>query len=54
MVRHDREVDFVAKTVEKRNIEAKVEKAPVGEDVEIHGTVTSETMETIIIETKSV
>uniref|UniRef100_A0A8B9XGA2 Golgi associated RAB2 interactor family member 3 n=1 Tax=Bos mutus grunniens TaxID=30521 RepID=A0A8B9XGA2_BOSMU len=52
MVGHDREVDFVAKTVEKRNIEAKVEKAPVGEDVEIHGTVTSETMETIIIETK--
>ncbi|XP_020749102.2 Golgi-associated RAB2 interactor protein 3 [Odocoileus virginianus] len=52
-VGHDREVDFVAKTVEKRNIEAKVEKAPVGEDVEIHGTVTSETMETIIIETKS-
>ncbi|XP_055284692.1 Golgi-associated RAB2 interactor protein 3 [Moschus berezovskii] len=54
MVGRDREVDFVAKTVEKRNIEAMVEKAPVGKDVEIHGTVTSETMETIIIETKSV
>ncbi|XP_043769982.1 protein FAM71B [Cervus elaphus] len=53
-VGHDREVDFVAKTVEKRNIEAKVEKAPVGEDMEIHGSVTSETMETIIIERKSV
>ncbi|XP_061044356.1 Golgi-associated RAB2 interactor protein 3 [Eubalaena glacialis] len=54
MVTHDREVDFVAKTVEKCNIEAKVEKAPVGRDLEICGTMTSETMETIIIESKSI
>ncbi|XP_036705027.1 LOW QUALITY PROTEIN: protein FAM71B [Balaenoptera musculus] len=54
MVTHDREVDVVAKMVEKHNIEAKVEKAPVGQDLEICGTMTSETMETIIIETKSI
>ncbi|XP_059773572.1 Golgi-associated RAB2 interactor protein 3 [Balaenoptera ricei] len=54
MVTHDREVDIVAKTVEKHNIEAKVEKAPAGQDLEICGTMTSETMETIIIETKSI
>ncbi|KAM9104030.1 Golgi-associated RAB2 interactor protein 3 [Megaptera novaeangliae] len=54
MVTHDREVDVVAKTVEKHNIEAKVEKAPVGQDLEICGTMTSKTMETIIIETKSI
>ncbi|EQB77248.1 hypothetical protein CB1_000265004 [Camelus ferus] len=50
---HDREVDIVAKTVEKRNIEAKVEKAPTGQDLGVRGTVTSETTETIIIEAKS-
>ena len=54
MVTHDREVDIVAKTVEKHNIEAKVEKAPTGQDLEICGTMTSETTETIIIETKSI
>ncbi|XP_025722418.1 Golgi-associated RAB2 interactor protein 3 [Callorhinus ursinus] len=51
---HDRGVDFVAKSVEKRNIEAKVEKAPGRKDLEISGTMTSETMETIIIEGKSI
>ncbi|XP_032484325.1 LOW QUALITY PROTEIN: protein FAM71B [Phocoena sinus] len=54
MVTHDREVDFVAKTVEERNIEDKVEKAPVGQDLETFGTMTSEPMETIVIETKSI
>ncbi|XP_058918965.1 Golgi-associated RAB2 interactor protein 3 [Kogia breviceps] len=54
MVTHDKEVDFVAKTAEKCNIEAEVEKAPVGQDLEICGTMTSETMETIIIETRSI
>ncbi|XP_007103913.1 Golgi-associated RAB2 interactor protein 3 [Physeter macrocephalus] len=54
MVTHDREVDFVAKTAEKCNIEAKVEKALVGRDLQICGTMTSEAMETIIIETKSI
>ncbi|XP_020932358.1 protein FAM71B [Sus scrofa] len=53
-VTHDREVDFVAQAVEKRNLEARVEKAPVGQDLEICGTMRSETMETIIIETKSI
>ncbi|XP_044097011.1 protein FAM71B [Neovison vison] len=51
---HDRGLDFVAKTVEKRNIEAKLEKAPGSKDLEISGTMTSETMETIVIEAKSV
>ncbi|KAF6280642.1 family with sequence similarity 71 member B [Rhinolophus ferrumequinum] len=51
---HDREVDFVATTVEKCNIEAKVEKGLVGQDLGICSTVTSETMETIIFETKSI
>ncbi|XP_008690667.1 protein FAM71B [Ursus maritimus] len=50
----DRGVDFVAKSIEKRNIEAKLEKCPGSEDLEISGTVTSETMETIIIEGKSI
>ncbi|XP_045432773.1 protein FAM71B [Pipistrellus kuhlii] len=50
---HDREMDFKAKKVGKRNIEAKVEKAPGGRDLEITGTVTSEVLETIYIETKS-
>ncbi|XP_057563997.1 Golgi-associated RAB2 interactor protein 3 [Hippopotamus amphibius kiboko] len=53
-VTQDREVGFLAKTVEKRNVETKVEKAPAGQDLEIYGTVTSETLETIVIETKSV
>nr|XP_019780466.2 protein FAM71B [Tursiops truncatus] len=53
-VTHDREVDFVAKTVEERNIEAKVEKAPAGRDLETSGTMTSEPMETIVIETQSI
>ncbi|XP_008061175.1 protein FAM71B [Carlito syrichta] len=52
---HDREVDIMAKSVEKRNIEAKVEKTPAGQELElISGTVTSETTEMIIIETKAV
>ncbi|XP_019509516.1 PREDICTED: protein FAM71B [Hipposideros armiger] len=51
---HDREVDFVAKTIEKRNIEAKVEKGLDGRDLGICSTVTSATMETIVIETKSI
>lgn len=51
---HDREVDFVAKTVEKCNIEAKVEKGLVGGDLGICSTVTSEATETIIFETKSI
>ncbi|KAL4684307.1 hypothetical protein H8959_022001 [Pygathrix nigripes] len=52
---HDREVDIVAKMVEKQNIEAKVEKAQGGQELEmISGTVTSETTETIIFETKSI
>lgn len=53
-VTRDREVDFVAKTAEERNIEAKVEKAPAGRDLEISGTMTSEPMETIVIETQSI
>lgn len=44
----------MAQAVEKRNLEARVEKAPVGQDLEICGTMRSETMETIIIETKSI
>ncbi|XP_004428656.1 PREDICTED: protein FAM71B [Ceratotherium simum simum] len=54
VTKHDREVDIVAKTVEKCNIEAKLEKTPDGQDVEICGTMTSETMETIIFEAKSI
>ncbi|XP_001500998.3 Golgi-associated RAB2 interactor protein 3 [Equus przewalskii] len=54
VTKRDTEVDIVAKTVEKCNIEAKLEKTPDGKDVEICGTMTSETMETIIIEAKSV
>uniref|UniRef100_A0A2K6T6B0 Golgi associated RAB2 interactor family member 3 n=1 Tax=Saimiri boliviensis boliviensis TaxID=39432 RepID=A0A2K6T6B0_SAIBB len=49
---HDREVDIVAKMVEKQNIEAKVEKA---QELEvISGTMTSEMTEMIIFETKSI
>ncbi|XP_003782053.1 protein FAM71B [Otolemur garnettii] len=51
----DREVDIMTKTVEKHNIEAKVEKAQEGEELgRISGTMTSETTEMIIFETKSV
>uniref|UniRef100_A0A8C5YG24 Golgi associated RAB2 interactor family member 3 n=2 Tax=Microcebus murinus TaxID=30608 RepID=A0A8C5YG24_MICMU len=50
----DTEVDILTKTVEKRNIEAKVEKAPDGKEVEVlSSSVTSETVEMIIFETKS-
>ncbi|KAF6081113.1 family with sequence similarity 71 member B [Phyllostomus discolor] len=49
-----REVDFVAKKVGKHNIEAKVEKVPGGQDLQICETVTSEMMETIFIENKPV
>ncbi|XP_017500179.3 Golgi-associated RAB2 interactor protein 3 [Manis javanica] len=48
-----RDVDFVAKTVEKHQVEAKVEKAPGSQDLGICGTVTSEMMETIVMEAKS-
>ncbi|XP_037008173.2 Golgi-associated RAB2 interactor protein 3 [Artibeus jamaicensis] len=51
---HSKEMDFVAKKVGKRNIEAKVEKVPGGQDLEICETVTSEMMETIFIENKPV
>ncbi|XP_022273472.1 protein FAM71B isoform X2 [Canis lupus familiaris] len=51
---HDREVDFVAKSLEKCNIETKVEKTPDGKDLEICSTMTSESMETIIFEAKSI
>uniref|UniRef100_A0ABI7WYR6 Golgi associated RAB2 interactor protein-like Rab2B-binding domain-containing protein n=1 Tax=Felis catus TaxID=9685 RepID=A0ABI7WYR6_FELCA len=50
---HNRELDFVAKTVEKCNIEAKIEKAQDGQE-DICSTLTSETMETIIFEAKSI
>lgn len=50
----DREVDFMAKTVEKHNIEAMVERAPDGRDLGMCGTVSSETTtETFFIEAKS-
>ncbi|XP_012311028.2 Golgi-associated RAB2 interactor protein 3 [Aotus nancymaae] len=49
---HDREVDIVAKMVEKQNIEAKVEKA---QELEVtSGTMTSEMTEVIVFETKSI
>ncbi|XP_045678470.1 protein FAM71B [Phyllostomus hastatus] len=51
---HSREMDFVAKKVGKHNIEAKVEKVPGGQDLQICETVTSEMMETIFIENKPV
>ncbi|KAM6150216.1 Golgi-associated RAB2 interactor protein 3 [Erethizon dorsatum] len=51
---HDREVDITAKTVEKCNIETKVGKGHGSQELEICGTVTSETMETIIFEAKSI
>ncbi|XP_037655214.1 protein FAM71B [Choloepus didactylus] len=49
-----REVDIVAKTVERCNIETTVEKAQYDPELEICGTMTSETTETIIFEAKSV
>ncbi|XP_069340415.1 Golgi-associated RAB2 interactor protein 3 [Eulemur rufifrons] len=50
----DTEVDIMTKTVEKRNIEAKMEKAENGKELEvISSSVTSETVEMIIFETKS-
>ncbi|XP_036900905.1 protein FAM71B [Sturnira hondurensis] len=51
---HSRQMDFVAKKVGKRNIEAKVEKVPGGQDLEICETVTSEMTETIFIENKPI
>ncbi|XP_002710383.2 Golgi-associated RAB2 interactor protein 3 [Oryctolagus cuniculus] len=51
---HDREVDIMAKTVEKHNIEAKVEKDKDGQELGITGTMTSEMTETIIFEAKSI
>ncbi|XP_058162310.1 Golgi-associated RAB2 interactor protein 3-like [Dasypus novemcinctus] len=47
----DKEMDIVAKTVERCNIETTVEKAEQGQEL-ISGTLTSETMETIIFEAK--
>ncbi|XP_058162314.1 Golgi-associated RAB2 interactor protein 3 [Dasypus novemcinctus] len=49
----DKEMDIVAKTVERCNIETTVEKAEQGQEL-ISGTLTSETMETIIFEAKPV
>ncbi|XP_012505838.1 PREDICTED: protein FAM71B [Propithecus coquereli] len=51
----DTEVDIMTKTVEKCNIEAKVDKAQDGKELEvISSSMTSETMEMIIFETKSI
>ncbi|XP_005376283.1 PREDICTED: protein FAM71B [Chinchilla lanigera] len=50
----DREVDIMTKTVEKRNIETKVEKGQAGQELELYGTMTSETTETIIFEAVSI
>ncbi|KAF7479044.1 hypothetical protein GHT09_009835 [Marmota monax] len=50
----DRELDIVTKTVEKHNIERKVERAQEGKDLEISGTVTSEMTERFIFEAKSI
>ncbi|XP_055969028.1 Golgi-associated RAB2 interactor protein 3 [Sorex fumeus] len=49
----DRAVDIMTETVEKHNIEAKLEQSAEGEGVDISSIMTSETRETIIIETKS-
>nr|XP_004657361.2 protein FAM71B [Jaculus jaculus] len=48
---HDQEVGVVAEKVEKHSIERTEEK---GQDLEFCGTITSETMETIVFETKSI
>ncbi|XP_076993635.1 Golgi-associated RAB2 interactor protein 3 [Tamandua tetradactyla] len=50
----DRDVDVVAKTVERYNVETTMEKAQYGEELDICGTMTSETTETIIFEAKSI
>uniref|UniRef100_A0A8C9DHE8 Golgi associated RAB2 interactor family member 3 n=1 Tax=Prolemur simus TaxID=1328070 RepID=A0A8C9DHE8_PROSS len=50
----DTEVDIMSKTVEKCNVEAKTEKAEDGKELEvIRGSMTSETVEMIMFETKS-
>ncbi|KAM4826507.1 Golgi-associated RAB2 interactor protein 3 [Thomomys bottae] len=49
---HNREVDIMAKKVEKCNIETKLEKSQEGQELGISGTVTSETTEMIIFEAK--
>ncbi|KAL1779319.1 FAM71B [Sigmodon hispidus] len=48
---HNRGVDIVAKTVEKHNIETKLEES---NELEYTGTVTAEKMERIIFEAKSI
>ncbi|XP_039105399.1 protein FAM71B [Hyaena hyaena] len=50
---HHRELDFMAKTLEKHNIETKIEKTQDAQE-EICSTLTSETLETIIFEAKSI
>ncbi|XP_003473331.2 Golgi-associated RAB2 interactor protein 3 [Cavia porcellus] len=50
----DREVGIVSKTVEKCNIQAKVETGQKGQELEISGTMMSETKETVIFEAKSI
>ncbi|XP_048190149.1 protein FAM71B [Perognathus longimembris pacificus] len=49
---HKREVDIMAKKVEKCNIETKVEKGQEGQELGISGKVMSETTEMIIFEAK--
>ncbi|XP_006902045.1 PREDICTED: protein FAM71B [Elephantulus edwardii] len=50
----ERDLDIIAKTVERCNIESKMEKAPgYVQDVEITGTMTAETTETIIFASKA-
>ncbi|XP_007528695.1 Golgi-associated RAB2 interactor protein 3 [Erinaceus europaeus] len=50
----DKEVDIVAKSVETHNVKAKMERTSPNQDIEICGSVTSETKETIVFEAKSV
>ncbi|XP_029797322.1 protein FAM71B [Suricata suricatta] len=50
---HNRELNFSAKTLEKHNIKTKVGKTQNAQE-EICSTLTSETMETIIFEAKSI
>ncbi|KAM5298293.1 Golgi-associated RAB2 interactor protein 3 [Ctenodactylus gundi] len=50
----DREVDITSKTVEKHNIGTKVEKGQGSPEMEITGTMTSETTERIIFEAKAI
>ncbi|KFO34198.1 protein FAM71B [Fukomys damarensis] len=54
LISRDKEEDIVAKKVEKCNIETKVDKGQGGQELEISGTMTSETMETIIFEAKPI